>query len=89
MRQAAVDDGPKRRTKGTFDIPTWLITSGLGSHLAQAVLEHGWNAVVTARNSAKVQDIAAHYPDTALALASDVTDRTQVAEAPRPPGASA
>lgn len=89
MRQAAVDDGPKRRTKGTFDIPTWLITSGLGSHLAQAVLEHGWNAVVTARNSAKVQDIAAHYPDTALALASDVTDRTQVAEAPRPPGAAA
>jgi len=38
-------------------------------------LEHGWNAVVTARNSAKVQDIVAHHPDTALALASDVTDR--------------
>jgi NAD(P)-dependent dehydrogenase (short-subunit alcohol dehydrogenase family) len=72
--------------KGTFDMPTWLITgcsSGLGRHLAQAVLEHGWNAVVTARNSAKVQDIAARYPDTALALALDVTDRAQVAEAVR------
>jgi NAD(P)-dependent dehydrogenase (short-subunit alcohol dehydrogenase family) len=67
-------------------MPTWLITgcsSGLGRHLAQAVLEHGWNAVVTARNSAKVQDIAARYPDTALALALDVTDRAQVAEAVR------
>ena len=67
-------------------MPTWLITgcsSGLGRHLAQAVLEHGWNAVVTARNSAKVQDIAACHPDTALALALDVTDRTQVAEAIR------
>ena len=45
-------------------MPTWLITgcsSGLGRHLAQAVLAHGWNAVVTARNSEKVQDIAARY----------------------------
>jgi NAD(P)-dependent dehydrogenase (short-subunit alcohol dehydrogenase family) len=67
-------------------MPTWLITgcsSGLGRQLALAVLEHGLNAVVTARNSAKVQDIAARYPDTALALALDVTDRAQVAEAVR------
>ncbi len=44
------------------------------------MLEHGWNAVVTARNPATVQDIVAAYPDTARALALDVTDRTQVAE---------
>jgi NADP-dependent 3-hydroxy acid dehydrogenase YdfG len=67
-------------------MPTWLITgcsSGLGRHLSQAVLERGWNAVVTARDRAKVQDIAARYPDTALALVLDVADRAQVAEAVR------
>ncbi len=65
-------------------MPTWLITgcsSGLGRHLAEAVLIRGWNAVVTARNPANVQDIVAGYPDTALALPLDVTDRAQVAEA--------
>jgi NAD(P)-dependent dehydrogenase (short-subunit alcohol dehydrogenase family) len=67
-------------------MPTWLITgcsSGLGRHLAEAVLERGWNAVVTARDPAKVQDIVDRYPDAALAVALDVTDRTQVAGAVR------
>jgi NADP-dependent 3-hydroxy acid dehydrogenase YdfG len=67
-------------------MPTWLITgcsSGLGRHLAEAVLERGWNAVVTARDPAKVQDMADRYPTTALAVALDVTNRTQVAEAAR------
>jgi NADP-dependent 3-hydroxy acid dehydrogenase YdfG len=49
------------------------------------VLERGWNAVVTARNPAMVQDIVACYPDAALAVALDETDRTQVAEAVRTP----
>jgi len=65
---------------------TWLITgcsSGLGRHLAEAVLQRGWNAVVTARDPTKVQDIAALYSDKALALALDVTDHKQVAEAVR------
>ncbi len=65
---------------------TWLITgcsSGLGRHLAEAVLKRGWNAVVTARDPAKVEDIVARYPDKALALALDVTDRKQVHEAVR------
>ncbi|MBB4200476.1 short-chain dehydrogenase/reductase [Rhodoblastus sphagnicola] len=60
---------------------TWLITgcsSGLGRNLAEAVLKRGWNAVVTARNPAKVEDIVARYPDTVLALALDVTDHKQV-----------
>ncbi len=67
-------------------MPTWLITgcsAGLGRHLAQAVLEQGSNAVITARNPATIQDIAALYPNTALALPLDVTDRTQVAQAVR------
>jgi NADP-dependent 3-hydroxy acid dehydrogenase YdfG len=60
---------------------TWLITgcsTGLGRAFAQAVLEHGHNAVVTARDVAKVQDLADAYPETALALALDVTDDAQV-----------
>jgi NAD(P)-dependent dehydrogenase (short-subunit alcohol dehydrogenase family) len=65
-------------------MPTWLITgcsTGLGRHLAQAVLARGYNAIVTARDSIKVQDLVDEYPDTALALALDVTDDTQVTNA--------
>ena len=60
---------------------TWLITgcsTGLGRALAEAALAHGHNAVVTARNVATVEDIAAAHPGTALALALDVTDRAQI-----------
>ncbi|NQX26940.1 SDR family NAD(P)-dependent oxidoreductase [Microbacteriaceae bacterium VKM Ac-2854] len=63
---------------------TWLITgcsTGLGRALATAVLEHGDNVVVTARDVAAVQDIADAHPDTALAVALDVTDAAQVAAA--------
>lgn len=62
---------------------TWLITgcsSGLGRCLAQAVLKHGDNAVVTARKLFAVQDIAASYPDTALPLSLDVTDHMQAVQ---------
>ncbi len=55
----------------------------LGRHLAQAVLAAGFNAVVTARRAAAVQDIAAAYPKTALAVALDVTDKDAVARAVR------
>jgi NAD(P)-dependent dehydrogenase (short-subunit alcohol dehydrogenase family) len=63
---------------------TWLITgcsTGLGRALATAVLEHGDDVVVTARDVSAVQDIAARYPDTALALPLDVTDDAQVTAA--------
>jgi NAD(P)-dependent dehydrogenase (short-subunit alcohol dehydrogenase family) len=65
---------------------TWLITgcsTGLGRAFSETVLAHGHNAVVTARDVTKVQDIAAKYPDTALALPLDVTDGDQVTEAVR------
>ncbi|CDM60877.1 MULTISPECIES: SDR family NAD(P)-dependent oxidoreductase [Rhizobium] len=61
---------------------TWTITgcsTGLGRSLAEAVLAAGHNAVVTARDVAKVQDLAAAFPDTALAAPLDVTDKEQVA----------
>jgi NAD(P)-dependent dehydrogenase (short-subunit alcohol dehydrogenase family) len=64
-------------------LSTWLITgcsSGLGWHLAQAVLERGWNAIVTARDPATVQALVASHPKSALALALDVTDRERLPE---------
>ena len=63
---------------------TWLITgcsTGLGRHLAEAVLDRGHNAIVTARDAAKVQDLVDAYPDTAVALSLDVTDQTQITTA--------
>ena len=63
---------------------TWLITgssSGLGRDLARAVLDAGHNAVLGARNPSSVKDLADAHPDTALAVALDVTDHAQVAGA--------
>jgi NAD(P)-dependent dehydrogenase (short-subunit alcohol dehydrogenase family) len=60
---------------------TWLITgcsTGLGRAFAEAVLAHGDNVVATARDASKVADLAEAHPDTALALALDVTDDAQV-----------
>ena len=65
---------------------TWLITgcsTGLGRYLAEAVLAHGDNAVVTARDAAKVEDLAKAHPGTALALTLDVTDAAQVTDVVR------
>jgi NAD(P)-dependent dehydrogenase (short-subunit alcohol dehydrogenase family) len=65
---------------------TWFITgcsTGLGRALAEAVLAHGDNAVVTARDASKVQDLVDAHPDTAFALALDVTDAAQVTSAVR------
>jgi NAD(P)-dependent dehydrogenase (short-subunit alcohol dehydrogenase family) len=65
-------------------MPTWLITgcsTGLGRELARAVLAHGWNTLVTARDAATVADIVSAYPNTGLALPVDVTNREQIAHA--------
>ena len=63
---------------------TWLITgcsTGLGRALAEAVIGAGHNAVVSARDVAKVADLADPAPDRVLAVALDVTDAQQVASA--------
>lgn len=60
---------------------TWLITgcsSGIGAGIAKAVLKSGDQAVVTARNKEKVQDIVGQYPDRALAVSLDVTDNSSI-----------
>jgi NAD(P)-dependent dehydrogenase (short-subunit alcohol dehydrogenase family) len=65
-------------------VTTWFITgcsTGLGRAFAEAVLARGHNVVATARDAAKVQDLADANPDTALALPLDVTDDGQVAAA--------
>jgi NAD(P)-dependent dehydrogenase (short-subunit alcohol dehydrogenase family) len=63
---------------------TWLITgcsTGLGRALTEAVLASGHNAVATARDASTLERFVDDYPDTALALALDVTDSSQVSAA--------
>jgi NAD(P)-dependent dehydrogenase (short-subunit alcohol dehydrogenase family) len=60
---------------------TWFITgasTGFGRVLAEEVLKAGGKVVATARNLDKVKDFEAKYPQTAKALALDVTDAGQV-----------
>lgn len=62
----------------------WFITgcsTGFGRALAKEVLQQGYNAVVTARKTADVEDIVADYSNTALALALDVTNQQQINDA--------
>ena len=60
---------------------TWLITgcsTGLGRALAEAVIATGHNAVVTARDAARVADLADATPDRVLAVALDEIGRAHV-----------
>ncbi|MES3095181.1 oxidoreductase [Sphingomonas aerolata] len=61
--------------------PVWFITgcsTGFGRDLARLVLDHGWRAVVTARDADRVADLVEGRDDSALALALDVNDQAQV-----------
>jgi NAD(P)-dependent dehydrogenase (short-subunit alcohol dehydrogenase family) len=60
---------------------TWFITgasTGFGRLLAEEVLKSGGRVVATARKMDKVADLEMKYPETAKALALDVTDPAQV-----------
>lgn len=62
----------------------WFITgcsTGLGRALAVAVLKRGDSATITARDASSLADLAATYPETALALSLDVTDEDAIATA--------
>lgn len=66
--------------------PVWFITgcsTGFGRDLARLVLARGWHAVVTARDAARVQDLAQGAEDRALALSLDVTEQEQIDAAVR------
>jgi NAD(P)-dependent dehydrogenase (short-subunit alcohol dehydrogenase family) len=63
---------------------SWLITgcsTGLGRALGEAVIAAGHNAVVTARDAAKVADLGEGKADRVLLLTLEVTDDAQVTEA--------
>ena len=65
----------------TATTPVWMITgcsTGFGRELAQQLLERGNRVVLTARDPASVQALAAAHPSTALALALDVTRKTEI-----------
>jgi NAD(P)-dependent dehydrogenase (short-subunit alcohol dehydrogenase family) len=65
---------------------TWLVTgcsTGLGRALAEAVIAAGHNAVVTARDAARVADLAESDTSRVLALSLDVTDPGQITDAVR------
>src|SRR5258706_1005967 len=62
----------------------WFITgcsSGFGRELAKLVLDRGYRAVITARDSRTIQDLTAGREGRALALKMDVTNKAEVAEA--------
>src|SRR5215210_6570574 len=64
--------------------PVWFITgcsTGFGRELAKLVLARNWRAVVTARDKARVADLAEGCADRALALDLDVTDPAQITAA--------
>ena len=66
------------------NMTTWLITgcsSGIGRGISKAVLKNGDNAVVTARNVSTVTDIIEDYPDTAIAVPLDITNKESIADA--------
>ena len=63
---------------------TWFITgcsTGLGRHLAEAVLTAGNQVVVTARNLADVDDLLSRYPGHAFGISLDVTVDSQISAA--------
>jgi NAD(P)-dependent dehydrogenase (short-subunit alcohol dehydrogenase family) len=65
---------------------TWLITgcsTGLGRALASTALDRGETVVVTARDAARVEDLARSHPGTALAVSLDITDNAQVRDVVR------
>ena len=63
---------------------TWFITgcsSGLGHSLATAVLEAGFNAVVTARDADKVKEFEQAFPGRALAVALNLNAPPSIGDA--------
>jgi NAD(P)-dependent dehydrogenase (short-subunit alcohol dehydrogenase family) len=61
--------------------PVWFITgcsTGLGRALAECVIQRGWRAVVTARDTSHIADMASGAPDRVLAVSLDVTNSADI-----------
>lgn len=62
----------------------WFITgcsTGFGRALSEEALAQGYRVAVTSRNTKDVEDIVAKYPETAVAIALDVTVPAQIESA--------
>ncbi|PPQ39908.1 NADP-dependent 3-hydroxy acid dehydrogenase YdfG [Rhodoblastus acidophilus] len=67
-----------------MDRSVWFVTgcsTGFGREIARQLLEAGKKVIVTARDAAKIADLAALAPDNALALGLNVDKPEQIAEA--------
>ena len=59
----------------------WFITgcsTGFGRELASLALQQGNKVVVTARKTSDIEDIVTPYPETAIAVKLDVTDKADI-----------
>ena len=59
----------------------WFITgcsTGFGRALASLALQQGNRVVVTARKTSDIEDIVSPYPETAIAVKLDVTDKADI-----------
>lgn len=68
----------------TQNKPVWFITgcsTGFGRELVKLLISKGYNTVITARDTTKVEDLAEGNPDNTLVLPLDVTDKAQIAAA--------
>ena len=64
--------------------PVWFITgcsTGFGRELVKLVLARGWKAVITARNTELLKDLAIGFENTALILPLDVNNKVQIEDA--------
>ena len=63
---------------------TWIITGasagGIGEGIARAVLQHGDNAVITARSMDKLESIANDYPENCLPMTLEMSDKARMQE---------
>ncbi|GMA08381.1 short-chain dehydrogenase/reductase [Tetragenococcus halophilus subsp. flandriensis] len=63
---------------------TWFITgcsSGIGRGIAKAALASGDQAIVTARDSSKLESLVKEYPETAAALPLDLNQKMSITHA--------
>ncbi|MDJ0798333.1 MAG: SDR family oxidoreductase [Calothrix sp. MO_167.B12] len=59
----------------------WFITgssTGFGRTLAETVLKQGDRVIATARKPEQLEDLIAQYPETAIGLRLDVTDKAEI-----------
>lgn len=64
--------------------PIWMISgcsTGFGRALAHQLLERGFRVILTARDPSTIRELAAAYPQTACAVALDVTKKPDIERA--------